>query len=324
MRKIFTFIIFMYSVSALAQNITKLFYFTKETEDRSYVGIKDENGKVIIPAEIWNVRGFEDGEIITSNLLSLDGCPKNIEREKNSWGCVFDREGNYLYQTFFYDNGPDYRVEGYQRIVKNGKVGFANRNGEIVIPPQFDFVTPFNYGYAQYCEGCHWERVDEEHKIVVGGQWGVINFRGEKVLPLKEKSKAEDIEIEGKYYSYPFSHSGKEQKILDFFNNQMKLLAEIEYVNFYHQLSTEEKIQYFEIVERPSKYFPFYVIYPYDYRKYHGGLGDVFLVSFDGEQFYYTDSFGEKTPFKEWLEQEIQEARDYQKRTKDNPNKFTH
>lgn len=325
MKNIITFIALLYSVSTLAQNETKLFYFikkSKDTLDVEYIGVKDETGKIIIPVEMLNISEFKDSEVINDKLLSFYGCPKSIKKEKQSFGCVFDRKGNYLYQTFFFDNGADYRVEGYQRIVKNGKMGFANRNGKIVIQPQFDFVTPFSYGYAQFCSGCHWKDIDQEHKTVAGGQWGVINFQGEKILPLKTKQNKNAIKIRDKYYPYPFSYSKKEQKILDFFNEKMKLLADIEYVNWYNKLNDNEKVLYFEIVERPSKDFPFYVVYAYDYRRYHRGSQNTFLVSQDGNSIFHRDFFEEKIPFEKWLEKKIQWAKEYQKKTTDNPNKF--
>ncbi len=283
------------------------------------IGVKDKNGKIIIPAEFLNYSGIEDGTVVEDNLLSFISCPKNIQRDPQTFGCVFDRKGNYLYQTFLYDNGADFRVEGYQRMVKNGKVGYANREGEIVIQPQFDFASPFNYGYARVCNGCYWEHIDKEHKIVVGGKWWTINKQGEKVAPLTKQTQTNEVNIDDHYYPYPFSYSKKEQKILQFFRRQMKLLADIHYVNVYPL--AKPKVLYFEIVERPSKHFPFYSVYAYDNRKQP--IDDKFLVSEDGKSFFYVAYDGEKTPFADWLQGQIQWAREYQQRNSDNPNKFS-
>ncbi len=294
MRNIIILVMLFCFVSVSAQNK----YFTENRNHIDYVGVKDAKGKVIIPAEMQNVSEIKNGETVTDKLLSFFGCPKNIQPEKEAWGCVFDRKGNYLYQAFAFDNGADYRVEGYQRIVKNGKIGFANRNGEIVIQPQFDFVTPFHYGYAQYCNGCRWENIDKEHRIVVGGQRGVINFRGEKITPQETPQHKNDVKIEGKYYPYPFSYSNKEQKILNFFRQRMKLLAGIEYANGYKYLEEKQKILYFEIVERPQNDFPFYVVGVYDYRKI---LKRTFWVTKSGKEVFFKNYSGKKIPFKEFL-----------------------
>ncbi len=319
-KKAVILILALYSCSILAQSDEPLFYF-KNPKDTFCIGVRDATGKVIVPAELKNTMDVKEGEEIKDRLLSFYGCPNNIKREQHACGCVFDRSGKYLYQTFWFDNGADYRVEGYQRIVKNGKMGFANRNGDIVIPAQFDFVSPFNYGYAEFCEGCHWEDTNEEHEIVVGGEWGVINFKGEKVLPSETQQNPNDVKIKDKYYPYPFSYSKKEQEILAFFYKQMPLLASIEYVNLYRKLDDDQKILYFEIVERPSKDFPFYGVCLYDYQKKYGGfLEKTFLVSSDGQQFFHKGYFGEITPFKDWLSKEIRSARAFQEGRTDNPN----
>jgi hypothetical protein len=80
-----------------------------------------------------------------------------------------------------YDNGADYFVEGLRRFVKNGKIGFVDRNGKVIIEPKHDFVDYFNYGYASFCDGCDWEKTDDEHKSIVGGKWGMMNTKGETV-----------------------------------------------------------------------------------------------------------------------------------------------
>lgn len=64
-----------------------------------------------------------------------------IDHEK---GCVgIDRDENILYKIHWYDNGPDYIVNGLFRIIKDGKFGFANRKGEIIIEPKYECAFPF-------------------------------------------------------------------------------------------------------------------------------------------------------------------------------------
>ncbi len=310
-----TFVLILYSFSAFAQRGDKLFYFTKNAGED--IGVKDNNGKIIIPAEFLNYSDIKNGTVVKDTLLSFLGCPKSIKQEPHTFGCVFDRKGQYLYQTFLYDNGADYRVEGYQRIVKNGKVGFANREGKVVIQPQFDFVSPFNYGYASFCNGCYWGK-REEHQRIIGGKWGFINKKGETVAPLSKPNYEKDVKIDENYYSHPFNYSEKEQKILDFFQQKMKILADIYYVNVYSL--TKPKVLHFEIVERPSKHFPFYLVYSYDNRKIP--TDGEFLVSQDGKSFFAVAYNGKKIPFVQWLQKQTQSAREYQQKHRDNPNKF--
>jgi hypothetical protein len=83
-----------------------------------------------------------------------------------------------------FDNGPDSFVEGFARTVQGGKVGFIDQSLRVVIAPAWDFAFPFENGAAVVCEGCTLRRVGDEHEEVVGGRWGVIDVRGDVVVPV--------------------------------------------------------------------------------------------------------------------------------------------
>ena len=293
----------------------------------SLVGVKNQAGKIIIPAQFINLTGLKEGEIVEgeNNTIFFDASLADKKKvEKNSWGVVFDRKGNLLYQPYSYDNGADYFSEGLRRLVKNGKVGFADRNGKIIIEAEHDFVSPFNYGYAAFCDGCDWEKTNDEHRSIVGGKWGVMNIKGQTVQSLANPT-AQDVEIDGKYYPNPFQYNEKEKNILQFFEKQKKKLSDLYYVNFYNKLSENEKNLFFEIVERPKENFPYYQVNTYNHRKKDLDMlyRFKFLVSEDGKAFYGIEDFNEKKiPFENWLKAEIKSAEEFQKEHPDNPNKF--
>ncbi len=54
---------------------------------------------------------------------------------------------------YVHENTPDVVEEGLFRIVEDYKLGFANLDGDVIIAPVYDFVTPFVGGYAQYYIG---------------------------------------------------------------------------------------------------------------------------------------------------------------------------
>lgn len=308
-------------VLAFSQEKEVLRYFkTKE----SLVGVKNQKGEIVIPAQFKIYSDLKDGEVVEGETILFDGNKTGGNQEKNAWGYVYDRKGNFLYQPFMYDNGPDYFVEGLRRFVKNGKIGFADRNGKVIIEPKHDFVDYFNYGYASFCDGCDWEKTDDEHKSIIGGKWGMMNTKGETVQPFTKYSD-KDVKIVGKYYPYPFQYNEKEKNILRFFDQQNKLLADLYYVNVYNKIPEKEKKLYFEIVERPKENFPYYQVNTYDYTKHDLGMlyRFKFLVSEDAKNVYTIKSYNEqKVPFEEWLRNEIKEAEQYQKEHPDNPNKF--
>ena len=62
--------------------------------------------------------------------------------------CI-NNKGDFLFNVFNYDNGPDYPADGLFRIVdENALVGFADTLGNVVISPRFKFAYPFKEGRA--------------------------------------------------------------------------------------------------------------------------------------------------------------------------------
>ncbi|SFV63287.1 hypothetical protein MNB_SV-14-15 [hydrothermal vent metagenome] len=79
--------------------------------------------------------------------------------------------------TLTYDNGADEFQDGLARTRVNGKIGFFNRNLEMVLPPVYDFAFPFHKGKAEICTGCK-EVSDGEHSMLDGGTWKKIDRNG--------------------------------------------------------------------------------------------------------------------------------------------------
>ena len=94
-------------------------------------------------------------------------------------------------------NWADEFFEGLVRTVVNGKYGFADRHGNIIIATKYDWVSPFTHGYAAVCMGCRetcakpdnmaaGSDVDCEHHIVTGGEWFKINKTGRVVSRMRD------------------------------------------------------------------------------------------------------------------------------------------
>lgn len=124
-----------------------------------------------------------DGEItikaqyIFSYSDSLCNMAIVLDREKGWLG--IDKNNKTILVPYIFDNGPDYVEEGLFRFVENEKLGFANLEGQKIISAQFDFVTPFRDGYAEYFIGG--ERIYENGKtrkqiIDESGNEGLIDL----------------------------------------------------------------------------------------------------------------------------------------------------
>jgi hypothetical protein len=100
-----------------------------------------------------------------------------------SVGVFYFTKSGLVRRALYFDNGPDYFVNGLARTEWNGKIGFFNKELSIVIEPEYDFAFPFEKGISIVCMGCTMKKTGEYTKMV-GGKWGAINLNGEIVQPI--------------------------------------------------------------------------------------------------------------------------------------------
>lgn len=138
-------------------------------EENGLYGFKDKKGKVVIKPQYEQAMEFSKSSV--AFVVS-----------KNKWVCI-NSKNQILLESFLYDNGPDYIVESLARFVENAKIGFHDERCQKVIEAQYDFVYPFENGYAIVCNGCEL-KPEGEHKRILGGKYGIINRKGKLVLPI--------------------------------------------------------------------------------------------------------------------------------------------
>ena len=89
-----------------------------------------------------------------------------------------DTEGKKLFYVFPYDNGPDYAQEGVFRITdEEGRIGFADTLGTVLIRPQYKFATPFRNGKAKATFSGSWKQ-EGEHRYWDSSEWFYIDKAG--------------------------------------------------------------------------------------------------------------------------------------------------
>ena len=195
---IITTLLLFISMNIYAQDDKLYIYYYPNFEDvDATLGYVYSSGKVVIPAGKYPYIFTAEFDKIAFVLL------------KDRKGVyAIDRNEKILFQVCSYEIGPDIVSNGLFRIIENGKIGFANMNGEIVIKPRFQFVYPFQEnGFAIFCENGTWSMLDK-YIPVIKGKWGVINRQGVVVIPATYDSGAEDYLIkDGK--SYKLNKQGK-------------------------------------------------------------------------------------------------------------------
>jgi hypothetical protein len=167
----------------LAETINRVWHhflfecFKPYTEEGRHLLISfEENGK-------WGYKNNQ-GQVMIEPTYYIAGQfnQYGLAAVADDSGWVYiDMNGNRIIKPFIIDNGPDYFSEGLARFVNNGKIGFMDEQGAIVIPADFDFALPFSDGLAVFCIDCNQVRQDEYRRIE-GGKWGYINKVGDVVV----------------------------------------------------------------------------------------------------------------------------------------------
>lgn len=141
------------------------------------VAYVDLNGDTIIPFGKYAYLG-SDTLLHVANVLEYSG---DSSHGKWRWLAI-DRNQHELYEVVSYDIAPDPVKEGLVRAKRNGKMGFANRYGQIVIPCKYEYVQWFENGVAVVT---HEARIAkdkyDDHAHAESDHWFYIDKKGRRV-----------------------------------------------------------------------------------------------------------------------------------------------
>lgn len=162
-------------------------------ENHNKYGFIDKTGNVVIDYQFDQVEDFHDGLAI----VKIDGKEGMIDKNGN---IVIKPEYDFL--GYFHDgvagfenksgyssrrgyinksgqiiiNPQDYEYVGNIDddmiiVEQNGKCGFVNKDGEMVIKPQYDYCSKFHEGFASVAINKKWGIIDKTGKMVVKTQY---------------------------------------------------------------------------------------------------------------------------------------------------------
>ncbi|GGH11847.1 WG repeat-containing protein [Sphingobacterium alkalisoli] len=165
-------------------------------KDYQRSGYKDREGNIAIPIGKYKFC-FTD----TIKTIGFVAIPK-----QGFW--AINKNDEKLFRVLPFDNAPDEIYHGLFRILnENDMIGFANMNGEVVIPPRYSLVKPFFDSITNFCDGCKtWRESKTLHESAHEGprdllkrlkdtvmlnrnvKYGAINIKGDTVLqPLYDR-----------------------------------------------------------------------------------------------------------------------------------------
>lgn len=159
-------IVFLFSLSSCeSKRKTKKYSFPKKTYAKVILGdsndplipiSNDKNFSFDSPCAFVNIKGdtiipFGKFTFVEPDTL-IDFV---IVRENESGFIGINREGEcifdaYIYGDFQFDTFYEERI----RIIQNGKIGYANERGIIVIKPQYKCASIFENGKAKVAYSC--------------------------------------------------------------------------------------------------------------------------------------------------------------------------
>lgn len=268
----------------------KLYYFL--TADSAFVGVKDEFGKIIIPAEFPYYGWLGDDMLIKEPTIEFLSAKSDLRQKKiddlspvTPVGAVYNRKGKFLYQAQLFDNGSDYWEEGLRRYAEDGKIGFVDRFGNKTLDAKWDFAYGFHYGYVPVFVGKLKKVYDTSGEHWTLGSDGIIesflvNTKGERMYGYDKPKHPKDFLYDGKYYPYPFVYSEGEKEILKQLDKDIvgiSFLLARNYVGF------EGTPLQLEIIEHPNAFSNFYIAKAYK---------DQQAVSLFGDDIYIDASSG--------------------------------
>ncbi|MDF2454845.1 MAG: hypothetical protein K0R51_838 [Cytophagaceae bacterium] len=169
---LFTFLHSNTSYGQLSKPDDYLIRYVDTIKDEA--GYKNREGKIVIPAGKY-ATCYTD-TFFTYAIVSI---PKK--------GLIgIDRHENELYKVFIFDNGPDEASNGLFRMIKHGKIGYADvKTGKIVIKPKYGCAWPFDKGTAKVSLEC--EKIPAgEYTTWKSDLWYRIDTMGNRVWQANE------------------------------------------------------------------------------------------------------------------------------------------
>jgi hypothetical protein len=112
-----------------------------------------------------------------SYLKSLDFKGKELLAVEIDGKFYYVNRSGKKISTVTYDGKADEFSDGLARTKVDGKIGFFNKNLEIVLKPIYDFAFPFHNGKAEICIGCK-EKDANGTPMLDGGTWKKIDRDG--------------------------------------------------------------------------------------------------------------------------------------------------
>jgi WG containing repeat len=183
-KKIALLIVVFITINGFSQEKELLYRYEIAKKDDTYYGFKDKKGKVIFPAKYNNLGvdstfkniipvGEYDGKKLSTYYLLRNG--KKVLQDSV-----------YMDEDFYGDTEQEDMIR-FETQQPN-RIGFLNKDGQIVLPNIYNWASAFNNGFAVVLQNAKrkcWEGTDTihcEHPGWEGGVSRLINKKGDIII----------------------------------------------------------------------------------------------------------------------------------------------
>jgi len=158
MKYFFLLLLTYISLSANSQN-DNWYPFEVGEEENALIGYKDVEGNVMIKPRF---KGFLMSRVPFTDIIAVE---EEVETERIAYylskdGQKFGQDSMYVFDMAF-----DCEREGFIRFQPDGwdRTGLFNRKGEIVIPPDYNYISEVNNGLVFALKDARKEYWDKNH-----------------------------------------------------------------------------------------------------------------------------------------------------------------
>lgn len=146
-------------------------FSSNENNSEMSCGYKNKKGDTIIPFGKY-MQCFTDTFIHFAIVYDKNNTDSKM--------VAINRKDEIIFDAYYYDNGPDYISDGLFRIKRNGKIGYANEKGEIVIDAVYACANPFEDNKAKVALTCTLTK-EGEYTRQESDAWFYIDRKGNKI-----------------------------------------------------------------------------------------------------------------------------------------------
>ncbi|MFZ9388537.1 MAG: WG repeat-containing protein [Chitinophagaceae bacterium] len=172
------------TLSSLALGLV-LFAGCKSGEKKDEKQPEKQNAPLVLKMDEQTSKyGYYDAEgkkVLGDYAMAFTDTLRDYAIVADSGFILIDRKGKKVYDVFAFDNAPDAPQDGLYRIVKDGKIGYADaQTHQVVIAPVYDCAYPFGGGKAKVSKNCK-KVQDGEHSSWESDEWMYVDVKGNKV-----------------------------------------------------------------------------------------------------------------------------------------------